>query len=423
MTTQDGGPGSSAQLSSLRRWAVRAFTAYFALYTIPWLIGTLPLIGRASGWWFTALNASAHWLLVQVFGLPPHSPPVPDYYLDHVPDSLVELTGCGLLLLIAVTGSALWTAVRRDPLGDRRLFAWSHTLIRFSLAGVMMRYGWGKLLPQQFNGGDVPLPWMLWRLGDFSPQHLLWIYMGYSRPYAIFCGAGEMLGALLLCSRRTTALGALVLIGVLSNVVAINFAYDVPLKVWSTHLLLTALFIAAPDVPRLTAVFLKKLAVGEGPFFPTLARARHGDVGLSITGGVLSLWLLLSPLPGVSASINGLHLRRPALPGYAGLFNVEPTHAAVDPAWSGWRSLAVSGRSMTVLTDADSLITYALVADTTAHRLVLTSRDSARTRHTLVYAADSTGLTLQPVGSDTGQGLRLRRFQATLLRWQHRWGW
>jgi hypothetical protein len=65
-----------------------------------------------------------------------------------------------------------------------------------------------------------------------------------------------MLAGLLLCTRRTTLLGALVTFGVMLNVAALNFCYDVPVKLFSCHLLLMSLFLMAPDLPWMVRVFL-----------------------------------------------------------------------------------------------------------------------------------------------------------------------
>src|SRR5262249_54829431 len=48
--------------------------------------------------------------------------------------------------------------------------------------------------------------------------------------------------------------GALVVFGVMSNVVMLNFAYDVPVKIYSVHLMLMAAYLMAPDLPRLVAL-------------------------------------------------------------------------------------------------------------------------------------------------------------------------
>lgn len=70
--------------------------------------------------------------------------------------------------------------------------------------------------------------------------------MGYSRTYTIFAGAGEVIGGVLLFFRRTTTLGALILCGVLANVVALNFSYGIPVKIFSSLLLLLAYFWSLP---------------------------------------------------------------------------------------------------------------------------------------------------------------------------------
>ena len=61
---------------------------------------------------------------------------------------------------------------------------------------------------------------------------------------------------MLLCFRRTQLVGALWTAGVMANVFVLNMCYDIPVKIYSFHLLVTALVIAAPDVPRLVRMFL-----------------------------------------------------------------------------------------------------------------------------------------------------------------------
>jgi hypothetical protein len=71
-------------------------------------------------------------------------------------------------------------------------------------------------------------PW-----GEFSPMGVLWSFMGFSTVYQIFTGIGEVLGSFLLVLRRTTTLGALLLCAVLSNVVLLNYTFDVTVKLYS----------------------------------------------------------------------------------------------------------------------------------------------------------------------------------------------
>jgi hypothetical protein len=56
--------------------------------------------------------------------------------------------------------------------------------------------------------------------------------------------------------RATTASRALLSALALTNVVMINFCYDIPVKLWSTELLLMAVFLLLPDLKRLADVFV-----------------------------------------------------------------------------------------------------------------------------------------------------------------------
>jgi hypothetical protein len=56
--------------------------------------------------------------------------------------------------------------------------------------------------------------------------------------------------------RRTALLGALLSAAAMANVVALNFCYDVPVKLYSTVYLIEALVIAAPDFRRMARFFV-----------------------------------------------------------------------------------------------------------------------------------------------------------------------
>jgi hypothetical protein len=99
---------------------------------------------------------------------------------------------------------------------------------------------------------------------------LLWTFMGMSRAYSLFAGIAEMAGGLLLIVPRFTTLGALVTFGVMSNVLMLNFCYDVPRKIYSTHLVLMALFLLLPDVRRLIDFFIRNRRTEPSPTTPLL---------------------------------------------------------------------------------------------------------------------------------------------------------
>jgi uncharacterized membrane protein YphA (DoxX/SURF4 family) len=156
--------------------------------------------------------------------------------------------------VIALVSTAVWTLLDRRRPNYERLHQWLRAYVRLSLGIIMMTYGAAKVIKAQFPYPSLDR--LIQPFGDASPMGLLWTFMGYSLGYNIFAGAGEMLGGVLLFTRRTTTLGALVSIGVLGQIVALNFCYDVPVKLFSSHLLAMAVFLVLPDARRLADFFL-----------------------------------------------------------------------------------------------------------------------------------------------------------------------
>ena len=140
-----------------------------------------------------------------------------------------------LIVLLAVVAAAVWSVIDRRRRAYPRLAEAGRVVLRYYLIFAMLSYGCSKLFKHQFY--DLAPTVLHQRLGETPPMRLLWAFMGYSLPYTFFAGFMEALGGVLLMWRRTTPLGALVVIAVLINVVLMNFCYDVPVKIWSSELL------------------------------------------------------------------------------------------------------------------------------------------------------------------------------------------
>ena len=80
-------------------------------------------------------------------------------------------------------------------------------------------YGSSKLAHLQFNLAAqlAPRP-----VGSLNGYELTWFYYGYSRIYACILGLMQVAGATLLLFRKTTLLGALLMLPVMANIVLIN---------------------------------------------------------------------------------------------------------------------------------------------------------------------------------------------------------
>ncbi len=189
--------------------------------------------------------------------------------------------------------------------------------IRYSLALVMLSYGMAKVFPGQF--GAPTLDRLLEPYGHSSPMGLLWTFMGYSRPYAFFTGVVECLGGVLLFSQRTTTLGAVIVAAAMGNVAMLNFSYDVPVKLYSSHLLAFAVLLLAPDVRRLWSMFIANeptLPAHVRKPFTSVWRHRAASIVKTIVI-VMSLWQTTWPF--VSA------VRQPPRPRspWFGIYDVE----------------------------------------------------------------------------------------------------
>ncbi|MGC2504523.1 MAG: hypothetical protein WA400_20540, partial [Silvibacterium sp.] len=168
-------------------------------------------------------------------------------------DTTLDFIQNFLVVVIAVLATLVWSLLDRKRKVYGTLYVWLRILVRFTLAFTLLSYGIVKILPTQFR--PPSLMQLTETYGESSPMGLLWTFMGASMPYTIFAGVAEATGGALLLFRRTALLGSLVASGVLLNIVILNFCYDVPVKIYSTNLLLMALFLLLPDVSRLANVF------------------------------------------------------------------------------------------------------------------------------------------------------------------------
>src|SRR6202012_5647978 len=118
-----------------------------------------------------------------------------------------------------------------------------------AFASQLISYGLAKEFPMQ-----MPYPGLtrlLEPFGNFSAMGVLWASIGVSPAYERFAGCAELAAGVLLLVPRTTLLGALIAALDMTQVFKLNMTYDVPVKILSFHLLLLAVFLAAPDLPRL----------------------------------------------------------------------------------------------------------------------------------------------------------------------------
>jgi hypothetical protein len=139
---------------------------------------------------------------------------------------------------------------------DKRIVPWCFVVFRYYLALLLFKYGVDKLVKSQFY---LPEPNLLFApMGKLDKDILFWSTMGVSRAYSLFMGMMEVIPAILLLFRRTTLLGSILAVGVLLHVVAINFSFDISVKVFSFFLLLLSLAVLSPYLKSLLVLFFGK---------------------------------------------------------------------------------------------------------------------------------------------------------------------
>ncbi|WP_157830178.1 hypothetical protein [Siphonobacter sp. SORGH_AS_0500] len=220
---------------------------------------------RRLGIWFVAIYSVCYAMpLVAMLGLTPLVETVGNSVLRMKDVRQITNTGSGdtsfdyaylvVLTTFALTLALVLAMILRNRFNYPLLYVLTQTFVRYYLAYFMLIYGFVKVFEAQFRYPDFYT--LEQTYGDSSPMGIVWRLMGLSRPYSIFGGLGEVIGGLLLFFRRTKALGALVVIAVMTNVVMLNFSFDIPVKLFSSYLLLLAFFILAPDLSALYHFFI-----------------------------------------------------------------------------------------------------------------------------------------------------------------------
>ena len=301
------------------RVAFRFCFAYFGLYCLTTQIfsSLFPIpnveIPDLSARW--PMRQILFWTAAHVFHVP-----TPLVYSDSGSgDKTFDWVLVFCLLVFATLSTVLWSLFDRKRENYVTMYKWFRLFIRFSLAGQMLAYGMFKVIPLQ-----MPFPFLA-RLvepfGNFSPMGVLWYSIGASPAYETFTGCAEMLGGLLLLVPRTTLFGALICLADTVQVFMLNMTYDVPVKLLSFHLILMALFLLAPDLPRLANLFFLNRPAGPSTEPQLFSTRRANGIALAVQI-IFGIWLVTLGAYGGWGNWHTFGGARPKSPLY-GIWDVE----------------------------------------------------------------------------------------------------
>jgi len=256
------------------------------------------------------------------------------------------------IVAVSLAGAVIWSLLARAR-AYPRLGRWLHLVVRFDLAFTLFGYGFDKFYGGQF--GELSLSRLTQEIGDTWPMTMVGTFMQASKPYELFGGTFEVLGGILLLHRRTALLGACAAIGTMINVCALNWLYGVPVKQYSTHLLLYGFGLLAPFLPQLVAVFIRNRP-SQPIDLRVVKSARAGRVLLGLGIAWVAVYVSETHLQGVKPKPWFKDFERSAL---YGLWTVE--------------SMALDGKEVP-MTDSTRWRDFAIDRGTTAWTRELTGK-------------------------------------------------
>jgi len=185
------------------------------------------------------------------------------YFSDNHFGVIITLT----ILVISVLITLPWTFFDKARSNYNRLYFWFCNYLAYYIFLGMITYAIEKVIPVQ-----APYPnaaELMSRFGSLRKWELLFLFMGASPAYCMFCGWLELVASTLILFNRTRVLGGLLLITVLTQVVCFNIFYNNSIILLSSILLLATLFIMARALPKLYRILVKLQPV-------SLAEYRYG---------------------------------------------------------------------------------------------------------------------------------------------------
>ncbi len=241
---------ATSQWSFLQKLLFRLFFLIYALIIVVFRNGTLPIFNSIYNIILKPLQNFVLWLGALLLNGKIVTQPASTGSGDTTYNYILLLG----IVLAAVFGTIIWSVLDRKRPNYQKLFYYLSVLVRYYLGFFMLSYGLAKLFNMQF--GDLSAYRLKSTYGQSSPMGLAWAFFSYSTGYKYFVGIAEVLGGLLLLFRRTLALGAVITLTVTANIVAVNYFFDVPVKILSTILLSMSVFLILKDAKRFLNFFL-----------------------------------------------------------------------------------------------------------------------------------------------------------------------
>jgi hypothetical protein len=327
----------------IERVSFRFFFVFFGLFIIVENNGAFPFFDFLMKVPTELLQKFVVWLGENVLKLP--------YKITYFTAGSGDTTYDYVLLLCcfvtALISCVVWSLVDRKNNSYPVLYYWLTVAIRFYVGMMLINYGLIKVFKLQF-----PNPYLnrlLQPYGESSPMGLAWTFLGFSKGYNFFMGIAEVAAGLLLF-RRTMTFAAVITLMTTANVMAVNYFYDVPVKILSTALFVFTFFLLARDIKRLLQFFFSGNAVS----LPLIVDPYRNIPAMGVVKIVVkSLLILYIFVYGSFELYDALHTRGDLAPRAAlyGVYDVKSFvvgHDTLPPVAVDnvrWRRLAIGSNT------------------------------------------------------------------------------
>lgn len=260
-----------------------------------------------------------------------------------------------LILAVALAGAGIWTAIERkkSKLNYDTLYYWVRVVVRYRAGIGIIGFGYTKLFPTQMPYPSLGL--LNTNFGDFTAQKIYWLSVGIVPWYQVFAGIVELLAGTLLFFRKTTTLGAALLLGALGDITYVNFAYDGGVHVYASYFVLFAVFLLWYDAVPVYNLLVRERFTVPRSYLPSFSQKwlRVTRVGLKAATILIFLVYLFyaevlnfkydpykqPAVKGVSALRGNYHVTEFKINGQAVPYNPLDSVRWRDVTFEKWSSL------------------------------------------------------------------------------------
>jgi len=371
-----------------KRLIFRFLFLYFVLYCFPFPLDAFEFLDPVARPYFNLID----WLIPLVgkkwFNLTAH---VAFPTFDKVDDSFYGLVFTYFILILSALGTVIWSVIDRRGKNHERLFQLLKLYLRYFLASYLLGYGFVKVFPSQFQA--ITASRLTMTVGDQSPMLLAWNFMGHSVVMQRLNGLLEVIAGLLLLFRRTTTLGAILSTGVFSFVVMMDFCFNVPVRLLSSHLLVISLLLVLTDGRRLMNVLVLNRPASALVYRPLI----HHPVGRKVFTAslvVLAFCLLYSTVvKGLDAEKTfGQKVPRGPLYGVYDTDYFLRNRDTIPPANADslrWKQLVIDGQawnqSSVIKFNNDKRVSFTIHTDTVKRILSIQSLTDTTKKYSFGY--------------------------------------